>query len=288
MGVTSYSIGRQLGVSGGPTAGDLFSLTLTGMTLQAGGSGATLTLSSGDLTVYSFVGTADDVYAAGSNLSLSATLGPVSGSATGVSFLYNPSTVTDLVVRGWAGERDGADVLGVGWCDELLGQRARLGRCDGLLDRSAAGCEWRYSAGDLFSLTLTGINLQAGGANATLTISSGNLTVYSFVGSQTDVYAAGSNLSLSATLGPVSASSSDVAFVYNPSTVTDWSFAGGPASVTAQTFSVSGGSTSFSVSGLGSVGVDSFSIGRQLGASGPGGSGGSVQPDADRDHAAPR
>ena len=121
------------------------------------------------------------------------------------------------------------------------------------------------TAGDLFSLSLTGMTLHAGGSGATLNLSSGDLTVYSFVGTANDVYAAGSNLSLSATLGPVSGSATGVSFLYNPSVVTDWSFAGGPASVTAQTFSVSGGATSFSVSGLGSVGVGGFSIGRQLG-----------------------
>ena len=87
--VTGFSIGRQLGATGPGGTGDLFSLTLTGITLHAGGGSATLDVTGGPLTVYSWVGAENDVYAAGSNLSLSATLGPVTGSTTGVSFLTN-------------------------------------------------------------------------------------------------------------------------------------------------------------------------------------------------------
>ena len=44
-------------------------------------------------------------------------------------------------------------------------------------------------------------------ANATLNLTSGDLTVESFTsGSENDIYAAGSNLHVDATLGPVSAS----------------------------------------------------------------------------------
>ena len=125
------------------------------------------------------------------------------------------------------------------------------------------------TAGDLFSLTLNGITVSAGGGNATLNLTSGNLTVESFTsGSENDVYAAGSNLHVDATLGPVSASVDGVSFLYNPSAVTDWSFAGISGTVTAQTFQVSGNTATFSVSGLGSVGVTGFAIGRQLGVSG--------------------
>ena len=74
----------------------------------------------------------------------------------------------------------------------------------------------------------------------TLNLTGGMLTVYSFVGAANDLYIAGADLHLDATLGPVGASIDGASFLYNPSTVTDWSFAGGPASVTAQAFNVSG------------------------------------------------
>src|SRR4029077_13623673 len=98
------------------------------------------------------------------------------------------------------------------------------------------------------------------------------LTVDSFVTApQSYLYAAGTGFSLAATLGPVSASTSGVSCTYNPSSLTDWSFAGGPASVTAQYFNVHGATTTFTVAGLGSLGVSSFDIARPLGAaSGPG------------------
>src|SRR4029077_17767293 len=79
------------------------------------------------------------------------------------------------------------------------------------------------------------------------------------------LYAAGTGFSLSATLGPVAATTTGVSFTYNPSSLTDWSFAGGPAAVSAQYFNVHGGATSFTVSGLGSLGVTGFDISRTLG-----------------------
>ena len=101
VGVDSFSIGRQLNLSGPGGSGDLFSLTLTGITLHLGDSTATLNVTGGTLTVYSFVtSSASDLYAAGSGLHLDATLGPVSASIDGVSFLYNPTTVTDWSFAG--------------------------------------------------------------------------------------------------------------------------------------------------------------------------------------------
>ena len=53
-----------------------------------------------------------------------------------------------------------------------------------------------------------------------------------------------------------------MSFLYNPSTVTDWSFAGGPARVDAQTFRVSGGDEPHRHRAR-LVGVATFSIVRQ-------------------------
>ena len=106
VSVSSFSLAAQSGVTGSGSlgTGDLLSLTLGGPTLHAGGSAATLDLSGTTLDLRSFVASSTTtVYAAGSGLHLGATLGPVSASVDGVSFLYNPSAVTDWSFAGVAG-----------------------------------------------------------------------------------------------------------------------------------------------------------------------------------------
>src|SRR5260370_11364303 len=96
--------------------------------------------------------------------------------------------------------------------------------------------------GDLFTVHLAGISLQAGGSNASLLLTGGTLDVYSFTTATLNyLYVAGTSLHLVATLGPVTADIAGVSFFYNPSTATNWAFAVCPASVPAQTFQVSGG-----------------------------------------------
>ena len=125
--------------------------------------------------------------------------------------------------------------------------------------------------GDLFSLTLTGITAHLGGGAATLDLTGGQFDLRSFVTASANyLYAAGSSLSLSAALGPVTATTTGVSFLYNPSTVTDWTYAGITGAQPAQTFSVSGGATDVGVTGLGSVHVTTFDIGRQLQITGSG------------------
>src|SRR5207244_381516 len=83
--------------------------------------------------------------------------------------------------------------------------------------------------------------------------------------------AQGSGFGLTAVLGPVSISTSGVAFQYNSGpagdAISDWSFAGGPASLPADYVHVSGGSTSVTVTGLGSLSVSTFAVTRQTGVS---------------------
>src|SRR5258707_1261766 len=63
---------------------------------------------------------------------------------------------------------------------------------------------------------------------------------------------------------PLSPYTTGLRSFYNPSTATNWAFAGGPSSVSAQTFQVSGGVSSLTLGDLGSVSVTSFTIRRQL------------------------
>jgi hypothetical protein len=80
-------------------------------------------------------------------------------------------------------------------------------------------------------------------------------------------------------LGPVSISTTEVEFTYNSgpavgAQITDWAFAGGPASVPASFLQVSGGATSVEVAGLGSRSVDTVGVTRRsAGAAGDGGKG---------------
>ena len=265
VGVAGFSIGRQLGVNGPGGPGDLFTLTLTGITLTVGTTGASLTLTGGELDVFSFVtSSTSDLYAAGSNLGLTAALGPVTGSATGVSFLYNPSTVTDWSFAGGPASVTAQTFSVAGGSTSFSVSGLGSVGVDSFSILRQSGVSGVSTTGDLFTLTLTGISLNAGGAGATLTLTGGELDVDSFVTSTTSyLYVAGTSLTLAATLGPLTASATGVSFLYNPSTVTDWSFAGITGAVDAQTFRVSGGATSLTVTGLGSVGVATFSIVRQ-------------------------
>src|SRR5258708_40254929 len=90
--------------------------------------------------------------------------------------------------------------------------------------------------GDLFTVPLAGIWLQAGGSSASLLLTGGTLDAYSFTTATLNyLYVAGTSLHLVATLGPVTADVSDVDFFYNPSTASNWAFAGGPSRVAAPT-----------------------------------------------------
>src|SRR2546428_313745 len=83
--------------------------------------------------------------------------------------------------------------------------------------------------------------------------------------------ATGSGFGLTAVLGPVSITTSGVAFQYNSGpagdAITNWAFAGGPSSLAGDSVHVSGGSTSVTVTGLGSLSVATFAVTRQTGVS---------------------
>src|SRR5262249_33253219 len=78
----------------------------------------------------------------------------------------------------------------------------------------------------------------------------------------------GDSFDLTTVLGPVSVSTNDVSFLYNPSTRANWAFANGPASVATQITRVSGGATTVTVTGLGSLSVATFDLKRQLNVNG--------------------
>src|SRR5439155_510196 len=77
------------------------------------------------------------------------------------------------------------------------------------------------------------------------------------------LYLADTSITLGGAIGPVSVAASNVNFIYNPSTVTDWSAAGVTGTVTAGLFSLSGAAASVTVTGLGVISVDTFQISRK-------------------------
>src|SRR5260370_160744 len=274
VSVTSFTIRRQLAVNSGVAAGlgtgDLFTVHLTGISLQAGGSSASLLLTGGTLDAYSFTtATLNYLYVAGTSLHLVATLGPVTADVSGVNFFYNPSTATNWAFAGGPSSvsaqtfqvSGGVSSVPLGDLGAVSGPSFTVRRQLALDSGVAAG----LGTGDLFTVHLAGISLQAGGSSASLLLTGGTLDAYSFTTATLNyLYVAGTNLHLVATLGPVTADISGVSFFYNPSTATSWAFAGGPASVSAQTFQVSGGVSSLTLGDLGSVSVTSFTIRRQL------------------------
>src|SRR4029077_20057012 len=271
LGVTGFDIARTLGLDSHTAAGsgDLVTLALGGLDAQLGGGVASLHLTGASLNVDSFVtATQSYLYAAGTGFPLAATLGRVSAAATGVAFTYNPSSLTDWSFAGgpaavsaqYFNVHGGATSFTVSGLGSLGVSSFDIARTLGLASGTSAG------SGDLFTLALAGLDAQLGGSAASLHLSGASLNVDSFVtASASYLYAAGPGFSCGATLGPVAATTTGVLFTYNPSSLTDWSFAGGPAAVTAQYFNVHGGATSFTVSGLGSLGVSSFDIARTLG-----------------------
>src|SRR5205085_926079 len=124
--------------------------------------------------------------------------------------------------------------------------------------------------GSLFSVSVTGVTVHLGTDGAQLDITGGSLDLYSFKTATLAWLAAqGSGFGLTAVLGPVSISTSGVAFQYNSGpagdAITNWAFAGGPSSLAADYVHVAGGSTSVTVTGLGSLSVSTFSVTRQTG-----------------------
>ena len=112
---------------------------------------------------------------------------------------------------------------------------------------NSGGTGGTLGSGSLFSLTLTGISLDAGGNGASLTITGGSLAVYSFTTTATAaLYVKGSNFNVTGTAGPVHLSLSNVNFLVN-GPVADWTFvtgAGLSSSEPTNIFRLNGGAAS--------------------------------------------
>src|SRR5207237_1128814 len=166
LSVATFAVTRQTGVaataaSSGAVTGSRFTVSVTGVTVHLGTDGAQLDISGGSLDLYSFkTATLAWLATTGSGFGLTAVLGPVSISTSGVA-------------------------------------------------------------------------LHLGTDGAQLDITGGKLDLYSF---KTPTLAwlatTGSGFGLTAVLGPVSISTSGVAFQYNSGpagdAIVDWGFAGGP------------------------------------------------------------
>src|SRR5260370_1447827 len=100
VSVSSFTIRRQLalnsGVAAGLGTGDLFTVHLAGVSLQAGCPNASLLLTGGTLDAYSFTtATLNYLYVAGKRLAFDAPLCLDTGDVFFGDFFYNPSTATN-------------------------------------------------------------------------------------------------------------------------------------------------------------------------------------------------
>src|SRR5205085_2650527 len=109
ISVASFSVTRRTAVAAvdsaaGALTGSLFTVHLTGISAALGTDGATLTITGGALDLYSYKTlTAGYLLATGSDFSLSAVLGPVAITTTGVSFTSNSGPAAPAAqITNWA------------------------------------------------------------------------------------------------------------------------------------------------------------------------------------------
>src|SRR5919197_1797778 len=107
LSVSTFAVTRQTGVAAtaatsGAVTGSLFSVSVTGVTVHLGTDGAQLDISGGSLDLYSFkTATLSWLATQGSGFGLTAVLGPVSITTSGVSFQYNSGPAGDAITN-WA------------------------------------------------------------------------------------------------------------------------------------------------------------------------------------------
>src|SRR5581483_10209816 len=113
--VGSFSFSRSAAsttAADGTTAlnGTLFAVTLNGLTLHVGVSGAQLDITAGSLAAYSFqVGASNYLYVTGQGFGLQAAIGPLAASAANVGFLYTAGPAAPAAqLRNWAFATGGA------------------------------------------------------------------------------------------------------------------------------------------------------------------------------------
>src|SRR5919197_294845 len=285
LSVSTFAVTRQTGVAAtaatsGAVTGTLFSVSVTGVTVHLGTDGAQLYITCGNLYLYSFkTATLSWLATTGSGFGLTAVLGPVSISTSGVSFQYNSGPAGDAITN-WAfaggpsslpadyvhvsGGSTSVTVTGLG---SLSVSTFAVTRQTGVAATAATS---GAVTGTLFSVSVTGVTVHLGADGAQLDITGGSLDLYSFKTATLSWLATtGSGFGLTAVFGPVSISTSGVSFQYNSGpagdAITNWAFAGGPASLPADYVHVSGGSTTVTVTGLGSLSVSTFAVTRQTG-----------------------
>src|SRR5581483_3620049 len=198
-------------------------------------------------------------------------------SFTGLPAFAAPATVAAGLVRVSGGQTT-FTVAGLGSLSvDTFQVTSQQGVAATVVDSAVAPATTSSVTGSLFTIALTDVSVDLGSGGASLTVSGGNLDLASLSVSASVSYlaAAGDSFQITdAKLGPVGFSSTGVSFLYNSGSpaaaVTDWSFTGlaafaAPATVAAGLVRVSGGQTTFTVAGLGSLSVDTFQVTSQQG-----------------------
>ena len=280
--VGSFDITRELGVQvtppgGSQVTGQLFTVSLDNISIQLGGSGASLTASSTpatgiQLAVLSVSSNQSYTVVQGNGLSFAATLGPVTMSASGVAFSYDMAS-TGSAITDWSF----ANVSGLSTvvAGTTLNGTSALVSIAGIVTGSAGFSVTASSPsltlpGDsgpetasLLQLTLTNLQLSVGTATVGVQISGGSIEVAALT-SSTQINAAwvgvvGTSLSATLTVPELSASVSGVSVSINvgpsgTSDALDWASAVPTltafASLTAGVESVSGSLSSLSIAGI--------------------------------------
>ena len=287
---TSFDITQSTVSNSGLSLTDakLVHFAVTGLTGAIGGSGYGVTVS-GDLTVDALSDTLSSkrwLAAYGHNLSLDVELAPLQISATAATLKLNRAT-NATVISDWSpfdtslptfpSSGDYLDVSG-SVTTITIGGFASVSVPTVSLTR-ASGVSTPVGAATLSTLTLNGIQLNAGSTGTALTINGGNLAAYALTDGTHSWFAVdGSGFAVHAVLGPLTLdASSGVAFQLNThsagaAALADWSsFTPLAAFPAADYFHLSAtGSTTVSIAGFASVTVGGFSLTRMSGVSGPG------------------
>ncbi|HEV8461410.1 MAG TPA: hypothetical protein VGQ38_11945, partial [Gaiellaceae bacterium] len=266
--------------TGATVAGTLLALHLTGAGLQLGSGAASLTLTGGTLDFASLVsGSQTWVAASGSTLGLSLTLGPLTASGSGLAFLYNSGPaaheINDWTFAGITTSlADDLVKVSGSAAVALTGLFASVSVADFSATREPGSATDETGAavtGQLFAVHLGGIDLQLGTGSASVHLTGGSLDVAS-LSNATSTWTAvsGSGFGLDVTLGPLSATGSNLAFLYNAGPagheINDWAFAGISTSLADDLVKVSGSAT-VTLNGLfASVSIADFALTRKAGS----------------------
>ena len=225
--------------------GTLFTLTLDGISLDAGDASTTLTIDNGDLSAYGLQVGSDDWFAVqGHGFTIDARVGTVALGAQGVNFELNTSSNGAAALENWAFA--GGPSFPSASYFELDGNSATISLSDFASVTIAAFSLIREAglAGpgsdrnrDALRFHPSGVDIDAGSTadSTTLGLNDGTLDVYGFgVGTNDWLALDGSGFTVTAALGPASLGASGAGFTFNMGPngdpITDWSFAKGSLS----------------------------------------------------------